>query len=1073
MSGRPARSAPLVGRTEEFAALDDAFDAAADGLVVALIGGDPGVGKTSLAEAFTHGLRQRGVAVHWGSCVEIGGSPAFWPWIQILRSMGDDVLEQAQEGLAMRAEEPFAAYDALREVLRRHLDGPTVVVLDNLHAADLPSLQLLRFLATTAIELPILVIGTHRLHELRADRSRDALLSSVAANGRRLVPSTLGLAEVEMMLADQVTGEPDPHVAADVLARSGGNALFVEQLVSAVARGGRAALADIPAGIRAAVRARVEPLPDATRELLALASVLGPGFRPEVLASVAQSTVGRVSDDLAPAFTAGVVAAVGEELAFTHALIRETLGDELGPVDRSAAHAAAAQALADRGDDVPAAVIAQHLLDAGELADPAIAARWAEMAASAARRLSGHREAARWAREAARRWSRAGNLEAQSAQLEQAISDLVTVGDGSTAIEVSIDLADLARRADSGVLLAKAALARSEVFEAQDLDAPPLMAEALAHPDLAGESQLRADLLAGLASLLGMPSINGTRRDAPAARAALAELEELAAGGDPRARGGLASARLNVESGPQHHQDRRRWLVEYRELIPPGPHTLVRIAHLYWATSLAFEAGELLEVDRHLREWEVLADRSDSAFWRWRAAMARASLSFAQGRLDAAERQAMARTDLVHDLHPDMAVRVVGGLVVVIRREQGRLLELGGVAASLGAPSVLVAAERGDVAETRRLLEVAVGLAATTGPDDLLWLCLLSLVATVAEAADDPDRCRWAADQLDPYLDQCVMWGRSYVFGMPVSEAIGLARRGAGQRAAAAEAFRHELVWADRVGARGCGARARVGLASVLDPADPNRNRLAAEAAEAASRLGFTVVAAQAEALLAECAHAGPEQPAPRVVRPAVVTASARVRTLGRFEVVGAGASEPAHWSSRKARDALKILICRRGQSIAREELIDQLWPDVDLATGRGRLSVVLSMLRAALDPDRQLTTDALQADRQAVALDLDLVSVDVEEFLAHATKGLRVGELADPEPDELRLAATLADQGPFLAEDPYADFANPLRATVERARRDVLRALARHHEATGDAASAGEWWARLADLDPSVPSPP
>ncbi len=1062
-----------MGRTEELAALEDAFDAAADGLVVLLIAGDPGVGKTSLAEVFTDGLQARGVPVHWGSCAEIGGAPAFWPWIQVLRSIGDDALDAAQEGLAARVDEPFAAYDAVYEALRHRSDETRVLVLDNLHAADLPSLQLLRFLAGTARELPILIIGTHRIHELRTDRARDAALAAVAASGRRLVPSTLGLVEVRALLGSEgvTEGDGDGAIAVEVLARSGGNALYVEQLVAAVGRGGSAGLADIPSGIRAAVRARLEPLPEATRELLALASVLGPGFRPEVLAAVAGRTVTRVRDELAPAFAAGVVAATGDEIAFTHALVQDTLDDELGPVDRSTAHAAAAATLAGRGEDVPAAVIAQHLLDAGALSDPAEVARWAERSAHAARRLSGHREAARWSEQAARHWGRHGDFEAQGNQLAQAISDLVTVGDGVSALAISADLAGLARRSDSGSLLAKAALARSEVFEAQDLDSPPLIVEALAHRDLQDRPELQADLLAALASLLGMPSIDGSRRDVVAARGAIGRLEAMAAAGDARSQGRLAEARLNVESGPLHHRDRHGWLADYQRLIPDGHNALIRVQHLYWATSLAFEAGELLEVDRLLREWEVLAERSDSTFWRWRAAMARASLSFAQGRFDTAERQATVRGDLVANLHPDMAIRVVGGLVFAVRREQGRLQELARLpGASLGLLGLVVAADQGDVAELRRLLPIAIGAADNLGPDDLAWFCIMSAIASVVEMTEDPVLCAWVADQLDPYMGQCVMWGRSYVFGMPVSEAVGWGRRGAGQLAEAAVAFRQELAWADRVGAPGFGARARVGLASVLPAGDPERVRLASQALVLASRLGMILIAAEAERVLG--GESATDQAAGTAVfasgsEGSEAAASARVRTLGRFEVVGAGMSEPVRWSSRKARDALKILISRRGQSIAREELVDLLWPDVDLPTGRGRLSVILSMVRGALDPQKQFPSDPLRADRQAVGLDLNLVSVDVEEFLAHAAKGLRVGTLADPDPDELRVAAGLADQGSFLAEDPYAEFALGLRSTVERTRRDVLRALAHQGVAEGDLEAATGWWAILVEIDP------
>ncbi|QXC63134.1 AAA family ATPase [Aquihabitans sp. G128] len=620
-----------MGRTEELVALRDAFDAAADGFVVTLIGGDPGVGKTALARAFSQELRDGGVAVHWGRCVEIGGAPAFWPWMQVLRSVGDDAFEAARDGLAARADEPFAAYDAVHEVLRHQRGERLVLVLDDLHRADLPSLELLRFLTTAGTDLPILVVGTHRVHELRVDRARDVVLAAVADAGRRISPSALGLDDVAELLARRVADGPDRAVAAEVLARSGGNALYVEQLVDAVGRGGREELAEIPGGIRAAVRARLEPLHDDTRRLLAAASVLGPGFRPEVLGAVVGLPVAEVRAQLEPALAAGVLGAAGDELAFTHALIRDTLDDELEPEARSAAHGAAARALAHRGDGVPAAVIAQHLLDAGSGADAAEVAHWAEQAAVGARRLSGHREAGRWAEVAATHWGRAGDLAAQGRSLVHAIGDRVTVGDGAAAVALSDGLAQLARQAGSGHLLAAAALARSDVFDPTiDFDVPPLIREALGHPDLRDEPDRRADLLGGLASILGMPSIDGFRRDQEGALAAIAELEVLAEGGSPRAQGQLALARLNVFSGPEHHEARVGWLREHEALLPAGPNVLARIQHLYWATSLAFESGDLFEVDRLLREWELLADRSDSRFWTWRASMARASLTYAR-----------------------------------------------------------------------------------------------------------------------------------------------------------------------------------------------------------------------------------------------------------------------------------------------------------------------------------------------------------------------------------------------------------------------------------------------------------
>ncbi|HEX2577126.1 MAG TPA: hypothetical protein VHK88_12305, partial [Aquihabitans sp.] len=88
-------------------------------------------------------------------------------------------------------------------------------------------------------------------------------------------------------------------------------------------------------------------------------------------------------------------------------------------------------------------------------------------------------------------------------------------------------------------------------------------------------------------------------------------------------------------------------------------------------------------------------------------------------------------------------------------------------------------------------------------------------------------------------------------------------------------------------------------------------------------------------------------------------------------------------------------------------------------------------------------------------------------ELLATADRGLGVGSATGVVPDELARAASLAEQGTFLAEDPYAEFADGLRARVDRARRDVLRALARHHEAAGDVIGARAWASRLAEAEP------
>ena len=181
------------------------------------------------------------------------------------------------------------------------------------------------------------------------------------------------------------------------------------------------------------------------------------------------------------------------------------------------------------------------------------------------------------------------------------------------------------------------------------------------------------------------------------------------------------------------------------------------------------------------------------------------------------------------------------------------------------------------------------------------------------------------------------------------------------------------------------------------------------------------------------------------------VPRSVAIRTLGRFEVVRDGEPIPlASWQSKKSRDALKMLIARRGRPVHRETLIDLLWPDSSVAESGSRLSVVLSRARAALDPDWSFAQDHyVQTSDDAVMIDLTSVDVDVERFLAFASSGLaaiRQGKLSSAVPT-LRAAFDLYG-GDFLEEDTFEEWSMPVR---EEARATFLAVAMR----LGDLAAA------------------
>ncbi|GAB3800065.1 BTAD domain-containing putative transcriptional regulator [Micromonospora zhanjiangensis] len=194
------------------------------------------------------------------------------------------------------------------------------------------------------------------------------------------------------------------------------------------------------------------------------------------------------------------------------------------------------------------------------------------------------------------------------------------------------------------------------------------------------------------------------------------------------------------------------------------------------------------------------------------------------------------------------------------------------------------------------------------------------------------------------------------------------------------------------------------------------------------------------------------------------------IHTLGRFEVLVGGepVPEPA-WQSRKARHLLRILVTRRGRPAGREELAELLWPGSDPDRARHRLSVLLSTLRAVLDPRRRAPADRyVLSSRTAVALDLENLHLDVELFRGEAVHGLRLFDQG--ESDAARGALVLAERryrGDFLLDQPYDDWAVPVRDEARRLYLRVVLALAAIARRRNDLEEAAEHLRRALRTEP------
>ncbi|WP_155370234.1 BTAD domain-containing putative transcriptional regulator [Catellatospora vulcania] len=194
------------------------------------------------------------------------------------------------------------------------------------------------------------------------------------------------------------------------------------------------------------------------------------------------------------------------------------------------------------------------------------------------------------------------------------------------------------------------------------------------------------------------------------------------------------------------------------------------------------------------------------------------------------------------------------------------------------------------------------------------------------------------------------------------------------------------------------------------------------------------------------------------------------VRALGRFEVELAGQVVPASsWQSRKARDLLRILVGRRGRPVPRSELSELLWPDGDGQRTGHRLSVLLNIVRGVLDPSRAYPADHhLVADQGSITLNTATTGVDVEDFLEQVARGRRLVEQeALPQARLVLLAADQLYRADAFEDEPYAEWAGPLREEARAAYLAMLRMLAHTCRSAGQPGAAVGYLLRLLERDP------
>ncbi|MFC4531302.1 BTAD domain-containing putative transcriptional regulator [Sphaerisporangium dianthi] len=839
----PLPAEPFVGRDAELARLTGAAPHALSGrFTAAVVGGDPGAGKTTLVRQLGQELTRQGWMTASGGCPDSSATPPGWAWVEVLRALvavrGTGEYGQLLAPLlddAAPADEDDQASGGFR--LHRAVGGyiagiareaPVLLTLEDLHWADDQTLALLRALPSLLAASRVLLVVTCRDGELN-DQQSDVLAALA-----RLGPVRVGLegldqeAVAELVRATCVR-EVDEEAVSRIVERTGGNPFFVREtvrLLDSESTGGRATAAEVisevPSGVRDVLRRRIARLPGTAQQILLQAAVIGRDVDIDVLVGISGD-----EDAVVDAVEAGLLAGLVTEpgpgmLRFDHDLVRDTLYSDASRLRRSRLHAAVASVIESRSTSDVAA-LAHHYDSAGTVETAAKAVHYAGLAAEQAERRFAHREAATLWERAITAFDRAhptggppkerlmlqlrlikalalcGDMTAARSRRREAMDAALPLGDLELTARIAASLAvpykgiarDLTRTAWEIVDLTERAL----------IELPP------------SEQSLRASLLATLAlELEGSATGRGYE--------ASLEAEELARqSGDPALLAVALSGRLRQSYVITVVDEREAIGRELLEVGAASGQIAVRaLAHLV-LMECAAARGDFAEADAQMSAAEGLARRYDlpapSAVGAWYAGMRMmitgeytgaerayrnaARLTARAGMLEGRQDLPLITTFCLH-LVDGRAADMVEALEEAHRR---------GAKWTLDAYAVALASA-GHLNDAK-----AVAAARPPVRADFLYELAMTWRALAGMLLGDRDRMQDAYSTLGPLSDRIAGAGTGVVALWPVAQTLGDLAMHLGQPDDAHKHYEKALAVAERVGVPRWVAAARQGLESV------------------------------------------------------------------------------------------------------------------------------------------------------------------------------------------------------------------------------------------------------------------
>jgi class 3 adenylate cyclase len=806
----------FVGREDERTQLLEGWKAASDGAGgrVMLVSGEPGIGKTTLAARVASEIAEQGVMLVYGRIDDGLGVP-YQPWIEALEPLVADApelvlaahvgargahLARLVPALARRLAlevpsggdgetERFVLFGCVSDLLARVSEVmPLLVVLDDLHWADVATVQLLRHVASADQSMRVGVLGTFRDSEVGADHPVSELLAALHRERGAVRVALRGLSDTDLLaLMEAIAGHemPDDGIALRdaLMDETAGNPFFVSETLRHLAETGAIyqgadgrwvadpdlRAAGLPVSVREVIGRRLARLGADSERVLRLAAVIGHDFDIPVLAAVAHLDEDTVVDLCDAAVAAAVLQTteIPDRYSFAHALIEHTLYDGQSPSRRARAHFAVAETLeAALGDDpgARAGELARHWSAAVQPTDAAKAIHYAQLAGDRALAQLAPGEALRWYTQALDLLSRAARVEPR-----QRIELLIGLGTAQRQHGVAahrdtlLEAAHLADAGDAVDLLVRAVIANNRGYVSEvgvaDHERVAVINRAL---DRLGDSDP-----ANRARLLALASAELQHHAEFEERLSFAQqaVSVARASGDRAALLFAMTAPLTAINAPSTVALRSEWTGEACRIADEAGDYVLR----YWAhgsrLQVALDLGDRARYMEHFAVMEQETQRAPQSSIRWNLALHRVSRTVLGGDLAEAERLAELALTVGSEAHEPDAVRLFGVQLAMLRYHQGRLGELVALAEQVLAEApdlqafraalTLMRFHAGAPDQARQMLTADLG-ASFPLPVDYAWAAAHVVWSDAAFRLDVRDAAPLLRERILPYHDYIV-----------------------------------------------------------------------------------------------------------------------------------------------------------------------------------------------------------------------------------------------------------------------------------------------------------------------------